>query len=74
MIRAATPQGVSGRVYGIVYSGIDLGAAVGPGLFGVLLDSGHPKMLFIGAAVAMVLMIFTALRVALSTPSKIQPA
>jgi MFS transporter, FSR family, fosmidomycin resistance protein len=30
MIRSATPQGVSGSVYGIVYSGIDLGAAVGP--------------------------------------------
>ena len=67
MIRAATPQGASGRVYGIVYSGIDLGAAVGPILFGVLLDTGYPKMLFIGAACAMLLMVFTVFQVASST-------
>ena len=40
MIRSATPQGASGRVYGIVYSGIDLGASVGPLAFGILLDAG----------------------------------
>jgi len=39
MIRSATPQGASGRVYGIVYSGIDLGASVGPLAFGILLDA-----------------------------------
>ena len=33
LVKRSTPQGVAGRVYGIVYSGIDLGAAVGPFIF-----------------------------------------
>jgi len=46
LVKKATPQGVAGRVYGIVYSGIDLGAAVGPFIFGLFMDAGLPKALF----------------------------
>ncbi len=40
MIRRATPKGATGRVYGLVYSGLDVGLAVAPLLFGVLMDRG----------------------------------
>jgi MFS transporter, FSR family, fosmidomycin resistance protein len=66
MIRSATPQGVSGSVYGIVYSGIDLGAAVGPLLFGILLDAGKPNALFLGVAFLQLLLILTAVKVVAS--------
>ncbi len=67
MIRAATPLGVSGRVYGIVYSGIDLGAALGPLIFGIFMDANLPKLLFIGVAFFQLMIIFMAFRVANKT-------
>jgi FSR family fosmidomycin resistance protein-like MFS transporter len=38
MIKKATPQGATGRVYGLVYSGLDVGFAIAPIVFGVLMD------------------------------------
>ena len=64
MVRAATPVGASGRVYGIVYSGIDLGAAIGPLVFGIFMDANLPKFLFIGVALFQLIIIFTAFKVA----------
>ena len=63
MIRSATPAGASGRVYGIVYSGIDLGAAIGPLIFGIFMDIHLPKLLFIGVALFQLLIIPTAFKV-----------
>jgi MFS family permease len=73
MIRSATPQGVSGSVYGIVYSGIDLGAAVGPLLFGILLDAGKPNSLFLGVAFLQLLLILTAVKVVASNATVAMP-
>jgi MFS transporter, FSR family, fosmidomycin resistance protein len=73
MIRSATPQGVSGSVYGIVYSGIDLGAAVGPLLFGILLDAGKPNALFLGVAFLQLLLILTAVKVVASNANAAMP-
>ena len=64
MIRSATPSGSSGRVYGIVYSGIDLGAALSPLIFGIFLDIGLPKLLFIGVALLQLMIILTGFKVA----------
>jgi MFS family permease len=73
MIRSATPQGVSGSVYGIVYSGIDLGAAVGPLLFGILLDAGKPNSLFLGVAFLQLILILTAVKVVASNANAAMP-
>ena len=70
MIRASTPSGLSGRVYGVVYSGIDLGAAVGPLIFGIFLDVGAPKLLFIGIAFFQLMIILTAFKVSTSINAK----
>ena len=40
IVRNATPKGAAGRVYGFVYSGLDLGAMLGPVWFGMMLDHG----------------------------------
>jgi MFS family permease len=63
LVKAATPKGVSGRVYGIVYSGIDLGAAVGPFIFGFFMDAGLPKALFLGIAMFQLMIIPTVFKV-----------
>jgi MFS family permease len=63
LVKKATPQGVAGRVYGIVYSGIDLGAAVGPFIFGLFMDAGLPKALFIGIVVFQLMIIPTVFKV-----------
>jgi predicted MFS family arabinose efflux permease len=70
LVKTATPKGVSGRVYGIVYSGIDLGAAVGPFIFGFFMDAGLPKALFFGIAIFQLMVIPTVFRVSSSTQAK----
>jgi predicted MFS family arabinose efflux permease len=70
MIRTATPSGASGRVYGIVYSGIDLGAAISPLAFGILLDIGMPKLLFIGVALLQLMIILIGFKVSNLSASK----
>ena len=64
--RAATArfgQAAFGRVYGFVYSGLDLGLAMAPVIFGGLMDGGRFGQVLIGIAVLQTLAIFTALRV-----------
>ena len=69
LVKQATPKGVAGRVYGIVYSGIDLGAAVGPFIFGFLMDAGLPKALFLGIALFQLMIIPTVFKVSSNTQS-----
>ena len=63
LVRAATPPGASGKVYGFVYSGLDLGSSLTPLLFGWLLDRGEPRMLFVASAAFMLLTIATVVQV-----------
>lgn len=60
LVRAAAPAGASGKVFGFVYSGLDLGATLTPALIGSLLDAGHPGALFVLVPVVMLLSILTA--------------
>ena len=70
MVRSATPSGSFGRVYGIVYSGIDLGAALSPLIFGIFLDGGLPKLLFVGVALLQLMIILTGFKVSTFTAAK----
>ena len=54
LIKRAAPPGATGRVYGTVYSGLDLGFALAAPVFGALLDHGSPSSVFTGAALALV--------------------
>ncbi|WP_020654229.1 MFS transporter [Massilia niastensis] len=69
MIRAATPAGATGRVYGVVYSGLDSGLAIGPLLFGLAMDAGRPGWVFAGVALFQALAIATAVGVGGNTRS-----
>ena len=63
MIKKATPKGATGRVYGLVYSGLDSGLAVAPLLFGLFMDRGWYGATLIGAASVLMLSVFAALGV-----------
>ncbi|TMH22074.1 MAG: MFS transporter [Betaproteobacteria bacterium] len=63
IVRGATPRGASGRVYGFVYSGLDLGATIAPVAVGAVLDHHEPRALFIAVAVCLFLAIGTVLQV-----------
>ncbi len=63
IVRNATPKGAAGRVYGFVYSGLDLGATIGPIVFGYMLDHGQGREVFYAVAVLLVLAVFTVTRV-----------
>ena len=55
LIKRASPPGATGRVYGTVYSGLDLGFALAAPVLGALLDGGNPGGVFFGAALALAL-------------------
>lgn len=63
MIKKATPKGATGRVYGMVYSGLDVGFAISPLLFGVFMDRGWYAATLIGAALVLLLSVGAALGV-----------
>ena len=68
MIRAATPKEASGRVFGIVYSGLDSGLALGPWLFGLLMDWQLTSTLFFVIAAFLLASLLTAYQVGENTP------
>ena len=54
MIKQATPKGATGRVYGMVYSGMDVGFAIAPALFGVFMDHGWYAATLVGVSLTLV--------------------
>jgi MFS family permease len=61
IVRATTPPGSTGKVYGFVYSGLDVGSMVTPVYFGWLLDGGRPSVVFYTVVVTSILTIATVL-------------
>jgi MFS family permease len=46
IVRSATPPGASGKVFGFVYSGLDVGSFLAPPVFGFLMSAGVPSLIF----------------------------
>ena len=65
LIKRAAPPGATGRVYGTVYSGLDLGFALAAPVFGWLLDHGYNGGVFAGASLALMMGVVSAALVAL---------
>jgi predicted MFS family arabinose efflux permease len=70
LIKRAAPPGATGRVYGTVYSGLDVGFALAAPVFGWLLDHGHAAAVFSGSALTLGLGIASAGLVGLATASR----
>jgi FSR family fosmidomycin resistance protein-like MFS transporter len=74
LVRAATPRGASGKVFGFVYSGLDLGSLVAPPIYGWLLDRGRPRVMFGVIAADMLVMILTVIQVRRRVVPLVAPA
>ncbi len=74
MIKRATPQGATGRVYGLVYSGLDTGFALSPLVFGVFMDRGWYGATLLGAALVLLLSVAAAVGVGRRTVARAHPA
>ncbi|MEO9191695.1 MAG: MFS transporter [Acetobacteraceae bacterium] len=61
MVRAAAPPGASGRVFGIVTTGFNIGGTIGPMLAGWIMDKGAPRWVFYSSVVFMVMTVLLAL-------------
>lgn len=63
IVRQKTLTGASGKVYGFVYSGLDLGAAIIPPVFGWLIDRGSPQFVFVLVSAVIGVSVLTIIRV-----------
>jgi len=56
--------GAFGRIYGLVYSGLDVGLATAPLIFGVLMDAGKTRFVFVGLSISLLFAIIAAQAIA----------
>jgi len=62
IVRASTPPGAAGRVFGFVYSGLDVGSLTMPVFYGWMLDHGVPHAVFYTAAAFTAVAMLTVLQ------------
>ena len=60
MVRAVTPAGSFGKVFGFVSTGFNLGGMVSPLLYGWLMDRGEPRAIFMIVSAFIFLALVTA--------------
>jgi MFS transporter, FSR family, fosmidomycin resistance protein len=59
IVYAATPPGSSGKVFGFVTTGFNIGGIVSPPVFGALMDHGFPRAIFLVTALCSLAAILT---------------
>jgi MFS transporter, FSR family, fosmidomycin resistance protein len=59
LVRAVTPPGAYGLVFGFVSVGFNIGASIAPIVYGYLMDTGAPRMVFLLSAAVSILCIST---------------
>jgi len=74
LIKKAAPPGATGRVYGTVYSGLDLGFCLAAPVFGAMLDAHIYGGVFFGSATALALSVVSAAFVGRKVAAKLSPA
>lgn len=74
LIRRITPKGATGTVYGLVYSGMDVGSSVAPIGFGLLLDAGMQQGPWYGAALGFIVAAGLAVWVAKAATAAMVPS
>ena len=63
LVKRSTPDNASGRVYGVVYAGLDIGQALAPLLFGLLMDQGQYRSVLLGLVLLQVILVASAFNV-----------
>jgi MFS family permease len=63
LVKKSTPDNASGRVYGVVYAGLDIGQALAPLLFGLLMDNGQYRSVLLGLVLLQLVLVASAFNV-----------
>lgn len=63
LVKRSTPENSTGRVYGVVYSGLDIGQALAPLVFGALMDQRNFRGVWLGLVLMQAVLIASAFRV-----------
>ncbi|MDE0942633.1 MAG: MFS transporter [Alphaproteobacteria bacterium] len=69
LVRAVTPEGSMGKVFGFVSTGLNIGGAITPVFFGWLMDQGEPRLLFWFAPLFMLMATVTVLAARWARPN-----
>jgi len=72
IVRASTPPGAAGRVFGFVYSGLDVGSFATPVFYGWMLDQGVPYAVYYTAAAFTFAAMLTVLLLRVTNPLSVQ--
>jgi FSR family fosmidomycin resistance protein-like MFS transporter len=59
LVRAVTPAGAYGRVFGFVSTGFNIGSSIAPIMYGMLMDNGQPRAVFLLSAAVSFLCVTT---------------
>ena len=59
LVRAVTPDGQFGKVFGFVTTGFNIGGIISPLMFGYVMDAGHPRFVFFMVGALSLLAIVT---------------
>jgi len=74
LVKRSTPDNATGRVYGVVYAGLDIGQAVVPLVIGTLMDHGAWREVWLSLALLQGVLIVSAFRVRKVRRTAIAPA
>jgi MFS family permease len=73
LVRKVTPEGASGRVFGFVYSGLDLGSCLIPLILGWVLDHGSAPVVFYIIGSMLLVTVLTVVNVRRYVPVRRHP-
>ena len=59
LVRAVTPPGAYGLVFGFVSTGFNIGSSIAPIVYGMLMDNGQPRAVFMLSAAVCIICIST---------------
>ena len=74
LVKRSAPDNATGRVYGVVYSGLDIGQAVVPLVIGTLMDHGAFSSVWLALALLQGVLIVSAFNVRRVRRTALQPA
>ena len=63
LVKRSSPENATGRVYGVVYSGLDIGQALSPLVFGALMDRHQYRGVWLGLVMFQAILIVSAFNV-----------
>jgi MFS family permease len=59
LVRAVTPPNAYGKVFGFVSTGFNIGASIAPIVYGMLMDRGEPREVFLLSAAVSIICVST---------------